>query len=210
MPSGGPPYYGKWSVMDVFEARIDNTWPAPTPYATNLITPTSIASTGAGNSSSIGANGSVTFSSCATLSLNGVFSNDYENYIIQLKGLASTTHTPGFRLRQSGTDATSSDYTYQYVYANDASLTAARATSLEVYPISMSTSRQNAMEQFIYAPFLARPTAGRSITVAQTSGSQIWDLVWTHALSASYDGFSFVAGPTLTMTGEISVYGLGG
>lgn len=50
MPSGGPPHYGRWSVMDVYEARLDGTWasesfvatfspaPAATPFTTGSYT----------------------------------------------------------------------------------------------------------------------------------------------------------------------------
>ncbi len=201
--------FGRWNPTEVLERRLDNDWPSPTPYATNLVTPTSLSSTGTGNSSSIGANGSVTFSSCATLSLNGVFTSDYDNYMVVFQGIASTTHTPDFRLRASGTDASGSNYTYQYLYGNDISVTAGRATTTVTYPASISTTRENGMTMYLYGPNLAQPTAGRSVTVAQSSGAQIWDLAWTHSLSTAYDGFSFNGGSTYTLTGLISVYGLG-
>ena len=83
----------------------------PNKNGLHLITPTSIASTGTGNSSSINTNGSVTFSTCATLSLNGVFSADYDNYMIVMRHVGSdaSAFNIDLRLRLSGTDANGSN-----------------------------------------------------------------------------------------------------
>ena len=213
MPSGGPPYYGKWSVMDVFEARIDNTWPAPTPYATNLITPTSIASTGTGNSSSIGANGSVTFSSCATLSLNGVFSSDYDNYMISIRHNASAAATVLMRLRASGTDNSSSVYTVQAVEAYDTTVAGRRDTAQTRFSLGPGASvERGGHDVWTYGPYLTQPTAIRNISTGPWSAGfpgYFIDNVGTHSESTAFDGLTLYPS-TGTITGRVSVYGLGG
>ena len=95
-----------------------------------LITPTSVDVTGAGSSATINAGGSVTFSTAATLSLNGVFSATYDNYIIemQLRSNGSNADVYG-RLRLSGSDASGSNYTVQVLNSNSTSVTGVRLTS---------------------------------------------------------------------------------
>ena len=93
-----------------------------------VMTPTSIASTGTGNSSSIGANGKVTFSSCATLSLNGVFTSSYDNYMVVVRNTSTAVNNMVVRLRVAGADATGSNYTRQTLFVNGTSVIGGRAT----------------------------------------------------------------------------------
>jgi len=100
-----------------------------------VMTPTSIASTGTGNSSSINADGSVDFASCATLSLNGVFTSSYDNYMVVMRSVASNNaETGNIRLRASGSDnSTASSYTRQYIAANGTSVTANRTSGSDAF-----------------------------------------------------------------------------
>lgn len=177
-----------------------------------LITPTSIVSTGTGNSSSIGANGSVTFSSCATLSLNGVFSSSYDNYVAIFRASSSTAGTWNLRLRASGTDNnTTSSYTQQDIVANNTSITANRYSDTW-FPqtlIDYAVVPQNGSQLFFYGPFLAQPTALRTTTAWTFGNALISDRAYTHNQSTSYDGFSIVT-TSGTTNGVISVYGLVG
>lgn len=202
--------FGRWNPTEVLERRLDNDWPSPTPYATNLVTPTSISSTGTGNSSSIGANGSVTFSSCATLSLNGVFTSDYDNYMIVMRSqLATTSVAFNFRLRSSGTDASGSNYTLQYLAADASTVYGARITSSTAGRIGNATATQRSgYSVYVYGPYLAQPTATRSTDAVGQSDALIVDYACTHSLSTQYDGISFYPDSS-SITGLISVYGLG-
>lgn len=176
-----------------------------------LITPTSIASTGTGNSSSIGANGSVTFSSCATLSLNGVFSATYDNYMISYRSLTSTSANHAFRMRVGGVDESSASnyYTYQYLQASSTTISASRTTTTFAVVNAGTGTQRDGTTIYIYGPFLAQPTAGRSITEYDASSASIFDNAFTHSLSTSYDGFSLYPS-TGSFTGLVSVYGLKG
>ena len=175
-----------------------------------LMTPTSIASTGTGNSSSINANGSVTFSSCETLSLNGVFTSEYDNYMVALRHLGSAANTLLFRLRASGTDASGSNYTRQFISADGTTVSGARATSqTSARVLNIATSQRQGDVVSIYGPYLAQPTAMRNVSAGSASNAEILDFANTHSLSTSYDGFTLITG-TGTFDGLVSVYGLGG
>lgn len=179
-----------------------------------LMTPTSIASTGTGNSSSIGANGSVTFSSCATLSLNGVFTSDYDNYMIAIRAKTIAGWPYSFiRLRSAGTDnSTASSYVSQLLRAQTTAVTGARETRTSTSDAFVGPG-ESAATIYVFGPNLAQPTAFRSVSVLSSSSistPEIYDNASTHNQSTSYDGFTIIMESSLQMGGLISVYGLGG
>jgi hypothetical protein len=91
-----------------------------------VMTPTSVAKTGTGSTATINSDGSVVFDLCTTLSLNGVFTSSYDNYMIVMRATTSLAW-PYFnsRLRASGTDnTTASSYTNQYLTANGTTVSA--------------------------------------------------------------------------------------
>ena len=174
-----------------------------------LIKPTSIVSTGTGNSSSINTNGSVTFSTCATLSLNGVFSADYDNYMIVMRMNASNNASLFMRLRANGTDnTTASSYVRQYYEANGTTIGAGRVTGDTSVVAGSYPAQRDGMVLNIYGPFLSQPTAYRSITVAGYLSAYINDWAATHNQSTAYDGVSFYPDSGLTFTGLLGVYGM--
>lgn len=182
----------------------------PNKNGLHLITPTSTAKTGTGSTATINTNGSVTFSSCETLSLNGVFSADYDNYMIVMRGTPSASgYDIQLRLRSSGTDnSTASSYVGQYLYGNGTSVTGGRETSNQVRINTWWTTQREGHIINLYGPFLTQPTAGRSITVNSYTGASIFDMAWTHNQSTSYDGISFYVTSTLSITGLVGVYGM--
>lgn len=181
----------------------------PNKNGLHLITPTSIASTGTGNSSSINANGSVTFSTCETLSLNGVFSSTYDNYTIVLRAQGSSQLNLLWRMRSNGTDnATTNSYVIQYLYGNGTSVSGGRETSnLPRIGAIWNTQREGAIIN-IYGPFLAQPTALRTITAESYASGSIFDVAGTHNQSTSYDGITLSVDAGYSYSGRVAVYGL--
>ena len=180
----------------------------PNKNGLHLITPTSIASTGTGNSSSINTNGSVTFSTCATLSLNGVFSADYDNYMIVMRHTSSTAHDVPMRLRSSGTDnSTASSYVYQRINASSTTIAGVRSTTNQWYTNQAWNTQRAGVVFHLYGPYLAQPTAYRTITVSDPSSASILDHAGTHNQSTSYDGFSLLPDAG-NFTGLLAVYGM--
>jgi hypothetical protein len=62
----------------------------------------------------------------------------------------------------------------------------------------------------VYGPYLAQPTAYRSVTI-ENGGSPgvvgILDYAGTHSLSTSYDGIQLIPASG-TITGQLTVFGL--
>lgn len=171
------------------------------------MTPTSVDVTG--TSASINADGGVDFTAVTSLSLNGVFTSSFDNYLI-----VTTPYLTGsadewtlMRLRSSGSDATATNYTVQYLIGNNTSLLVNRLTSQSSGPLSVSAESVYAgTHTHVYGPFLAQPTVWRLTGVSGRSGAYIHDIASTHSLSTSYDGFTcFPAAGSIT--GNIVVFG---
>jgi len=177
-----------------------------------LLTPTSVDKTGTGSTATISTNGSVEFSACATLSLNGVFSADYDNYMVVMRqnGTGTNTWTIQYRLRASGTDnSTASSYVYQRLDADSTTISASRTTSNIWYFSASTGSGYGGMVAQIYGPYLAQPTAFRSTNVDAYANAWLPDYAGTHNQSTAYDGFTLsVFNNNLTLSGRIAVYGM--
>lgn len=175
-----------------------------------VMTPTGsppIIASGTGSSASVGANGKVTFSLCTSLSLNGVFTSSYDNYVISIRHTGSTSAGIRGRYRASGVDASGTNYTSQYIFADGTSVSALRTTGETSARMgAIDTAQRGGESLFIFGPYLSQPTAARcSSAYAYLNGSGLDDAT-THSLSTSYDGLTLF--PTSgTFTGAITVYG---
>lgn len=177
------------------------------PTGLKVCKPTSIVVSGSGSSGSIRADGGVEFSTATTLSLNGVFSADYDNYIVSIKATSSGTTGKRLKLRSSGTDTSGADYVYQYLSANGTTVSGVRATGETSARGCAIYATQNTGEIMnIYGPFLSQPTAFRGVSASDLSSAAIQDYVTTHSLSTSYDGFS-ISTTANNITGLVTVYG---
>jgi hypothetical protein len=173
-----------------------------------VMTPTSVTSTGTGNSSSIGANGKVTFSSCATLQLNGIFSSTYDNYMISIRTVGSAGNDALYlRFASGGTVTTDTNYTYQYISALSTAVAGGRFGTQSAARIGNTDSSQRGGDTvFIFGPYLTQATAIRNTNVYGFGNAGIVDFASTHSTSSSYDGIWLQSG-TGTVTGAITVFG---
>jgi hypothetical protein len=152
----------------------------------------------------------VTFATAATLSLNGVFSSLYDNYIIAHTFSADNTAdtTCYHRLRLSGTDnTTANSYVSQRIQANGTTVGGIRQTNDIAFSFVTSNNLRSGAQMFLYGPNLAQPTAARSVDVNGISGAHLEEYAWTHNQSTGYDGITIIIGSG-TMAGLIKVYGL--
>lgn len=172
------------------------------------MTPTSTAVTGTGASATINANGSVTFASCATLSLNGVFTADYDNYMVTMRASGSAGLTLRGRLRASGTDnTTANSYSTQELSADNTTFFSSRSTSnlFQVFGGLYSTQRDG-LTYYFFGPYLAQPTAMRVVEGASYLSAYILDSAGTHNQSTAYDGVSWITSSG-SMSGLVTVFG---
>jgi urate oxidase len=176
------------------------------------MTPTSATATGTGSSATIGINGSVTFSSCETLSLNGVFNTDYDNYMVSLRvNTDSVNNWVYMKVRASGTDA-STNYTYQRLVATSTTIVGERVSSATTgWRVGyFVTSPKSGYLSHLYGPFLAQPTAFRVVSASAEDNARVEEYAGTHSTSTSYDGLSLIHATPSGFSGLVSVYGLVG
>lgn len=171
------------------------------------MTPTSIAHSG--TSATITADGGVDFTTITSLSLNGVFTSSFNNYLIVVSGNGSGDNQFFYgRLRLSGTDASGSNYARQRLFASGVSAGASRLTSQDKVTLGCYDSEQRDLTHIhVYGPALALPTAFRSTGMHGHSGAVLGDTVGTHSLSTAYDGITILPESPDTMTGNIVVLG---
>ena len=173
------------------------------------MTPTSIAHSG--TSATINADGGVDFSAVTSLSLNGVFTGDYDNYLIVVNHYVSNTTGNWrlwLRLRSSGTDATATNYAYQRLSADSTTRGANRATSEAQFWLGQSSATQRSGDTIhMYGPALAQPTAARNVDASGANSGMIFDMANTHSLSTSYDGVTLIPETGAQFTGNIHVFG---
>jgi hypothetical protein len=197
-----PRKYGRFNALDTIYKPPTDSFPGMV-----LVKPTSI--THSGTSATVGANGQVTFTAITSLSLNGVFSADFDNYMVSICGIIATSGAAiNARYRSSGTDASGSNYARQLMEVADTIVTANRSTGQTSHPfMGMNNASQQGAYVMIYGPYLAQPTAYRNVGVHSFSGAYMQEYAGTHSLSTSYDGFTIFPGSN-NITGALQVYGV--
>ena len=169
------------------------------------MTPTSIAHSG--TSATINSDGGVDFSAVTSLSLNGVFTSDYDNYLVVVECVASNSDERlRYRLRAAGTDASGSNYTIQVLVAATVNVNGSRSTETSGAVNSISSSNRSGDMIHVYGPAIAQPTAIRNTGADGLSGATIVDRASTHSLSTSYDGITFFPSAG-SFTGLVHVFG---
>jgi hypothetical protein len=172
-----------------------------------LVVPTSVA-VGSG-SGSVNAAGQVTFTGVSSVSLNGVFSSTYDNYLILIKSTDSVGSGQMFmRMRVSGSDNTNNEYTRFGFYADQTNATggmegSAGTSSFIVSEIQGTDGSQAIVN--LQSPFLNELTkfngqTTKKLNLAIRGGST------TTGVTTSYTGFTLFHSQT-SMTGTVSVYG---
>ena len=186
----------------------DSVWTANAPGIV-LVKPTSI--THSGTSATLGANGQVTFTSVESVSLNGIFTSDFDNYVVSCRLIADTLNINVFaKLRSSGTDAVGADYTWQRLQANGTARNATRTSGVTKANVAEgSATAASGFDLRIYGPALTQPTAMRSTTIMGRDGARLVDFASTHSLSTSYDGLTIAMDAGFSyLTGALQVYGV--
>jgi hypothetical protein len=160
--------------------------------------------------------GSVEFANATSLSLNGVFTSQFDNYMIVTRFISSNNNRRrvGVRFRLAGSDnSTANSYVSQLLFVPTAGgdgtvIGASRVTSnLGTFYRDETDSLAQGVTSFVYGPALAQPTAWRSVQVIASSGAGIEDPGGTHNVSTAYDGFTIIA-EAGSWSGLVSVYGL--
>jgi hypothetical protein len=167
-------------------------------------------------SAAVSTNGSITFTGASSLSLNGVFSAAYRNYLIVLTGASTTAGgvALNLRYRTAGVDQASTTYRYAGtdLFLNSASAVSSSpsgawaGTSTSLGTLSESGL---AIVMDIMAPALAAVTQSQATsTSSSVAGGYLhaWNAQGMYAAATVFDGFSLIPA-SLLMSGTLTVYG---
>jgi hypothetical protein len=173
------------------------------------IVPSSVAvGSGTGSADSLG---TVTFSGCSSLSLNGVFSSTYSNYRIVFYGTSSSgSNQINFRVRVAGSDLTSGTYRHVTHYGNSATdgvSILSRGNNTTSAVISYVGERGNGLEIDVFNPQIADYTHLRT-TSSFADGTNVFWLIGEGYVNntTSYDSLTIYPG-VANISGTVSIYG---
>jgi hypothetical protein len=167
-----------------------------------LIVPSSVAGSGV----SVSASGKVTFTAATSISVNGVFSATYDNYLAVVQYKFAAASNTAIRVRASGTDATT-NYTYQSLEASNTTVAGERGSIGNAFAGDAGTDTSG-IHIYFYGPYLSQATALRTVTVSSRNGGRILDFANTHSTASAYDGFTLYPTGATNGTGTLTVYGL--
>ena len=151
-----------------------------------------------------------TFSSVSSVSIDDVFSAEYENYRVLVRGtVGSAAANLGYRLRSSSVDNSAS----YYGVFNGIEYTGTARTTLisngNYAPLVQMYGGHPCAEATIYGPFQSVTTrsSGTASGLATSGGNHVFGYhgLW-HNTTTSFDGISVLV-TSGTLTGSVSVYG---
>ena len=174
------------------------------------IVPSSVAvGSGTGSASALG---TVTFSGCSSVSLNGVFSSTYDNYRLVLNITTTAGIDLGIRFRTTSDDSGGTNQSRVLVWGNDGGFSGTAATNATglIFGWGQNT-KEGSYSVDISNPNLAKNTniTGHSMVGYATTTNMITSLIGgQQQTTTQYTGFTIYnyAG-TGNFTGTVSIYG---
>ena len=147
-----------------------------------------------------------TFSGVTSVSLDNVFTSDYDYYQI-LTDLQGTANAGlNLRMRVGGVDATTLNYTYQYIEGSGTGVFAGRTNTYQALIGGVQSDSPSAYVTTMYNPNKTVKTYMQTLGDKGLIGSQLFIVSNVHTLANAYDGFTMypVSG---TIAGKVRVYG---
>lgn len=175
-----------------------------------IVTPSSVVATGILSSATINTNGSISYTNCTSLSLNGIFTSSYHNYVLITRFTSSAFgQTIRTFLRSSGVDSSvSGTYNLQYLQAATTTISTAYDGTTARWDIgTVASSKTEGFYMHLYGPNLTGPTSGKVVYIASGASIKIYNSSINHETSASYDGITLTLSSN-DFTGTLSVYGM--
>lgn len=183
----------------------------------HLLTPPSVNVTGSGSSATISTQGSVVFTSCATVSLNGIFPSGYHNFMVVTRHIhaSEVSATINMNYRSLGVDQNPATYDATGIRVNESSFFGFHGTALTSGQEFFATSSNQASGSiaYFYSPNETNQTlrgelacTARSIGASGSNGGFISDTV-VRLGTSGFDGFTLTVSTGL-FSGRIVVYGM--
>ena len=154
---------------------------------------------------------STSASAVSSVSIDGCFTADYDNYLVVMKGTAasSATHEGRLRYRASGVTETGSVYDNNLIYLNTGSgVSGLRLSTNFKYFSAFSLSNPTDAYAYIYRPFVSGVTTGLIGQGAGTTGNSLYVNGHNTTSTTQYDGVNFYHATGGTFTADFYVYGV--
>lgn len=140
----------------------------------------------------------------ASVSLDDIFTTDYQHYLVIMHYIASTTIGLRARLRDAGSDiTTASSYTTQTMQVQTSTLSGTIVTN-DYFNLSIGTSTTSTLNLLITNPFLATQT-GINFQGGTTDGTRLG--TGRQSTASSVDGLTIFPNTGTFSSGSISVFG---
>jgi len=150
-----------------------------------------------------------TFSATATAFINGCFSSNYQNYLVQFYGASSAGADLSWRFR-SGTSTPETGLVYDrfgfYWGTSAVNLVAANNDRAAFGDITNVAPNKTGGKLEIYAPNEAVHTTVNSHTWGSNNGA-VWFPSYRVETTTQYTGIEFFTNSGATITGTLRVYG---
>jgi len=147
------------------------------------------------------------FSAVSNQTINSIFSSTYQNYVVYLQAVCSTTTAINFQMRTGSTDANANYQTQRFMASGTSILGDRNADTSNFNTMYNAVSTINGTATF-FRPFEAASTGGIfEWSATETTNTMILKGAGLHTPATSYDGLRFYPGSG-TMTGVIRVYGV--
>jgi hypothetical protein len=146
------------------------------------------------------------FSAVSSVSVDGCFTSDYDNYRVLLDVSGSADGEVLVRLRSASSDYTTNNHVYQHVTASNTTINGARVTAATGIAVVFSRSELSTCGFEVHGPALVRPTHFHSVGFYDAEVPVLRNYSGYHPSAASYDGFTIYPASG-TLTGSLSVYG---
>ncbi|HEY7821743.1 MAG TPA: hypothetical protein VIG24_02860 [Acidimicrobiia bacterium] len=154
---------------------------------------------------------STSVSAASSVSIDGCFTADYDNYLVVMKGTAasSATHEGRIRYRASGVTDTGSVYDNNLIYLTAGAAAAGlRLSTTFEYFSAFSASYPTDGYAYIYRPFVSGVTTGLIGQGAGTAGNSLHINGHNTTSTTAYDGFHVFHGTAGTFSADFYVYGM--
>jgi hypothetical protein len=170
------------------------------------LVPTSIAVTG--GSGSVSSTGAVSFTSASSVSIDGVFNTNYNNYRIIFECVTSGTQNITVQFRNGSGNVTASNYLFQNILASSTTLTGGRASGQSSFELLYQAVGAVAISMDVFKPFATDYTRIVSQSGRDLSGTSpsLFTVVGGYNQTTSLTGITF-GNSAGNFTGTVGIYG---
>ncbi len=151
-----------------------------------------------------------TVASASSVSVNGCFTSTYANYRIVLANVtADANRTMNIRWRVSGSDNSTTNYSYQYGYDSSTTVTGSRSTGQSNGVIGYASTTTGSFYIIdVLGPQLATDTTAMSLGMyVYSGGPDSIRLTNRFAAATQFDSFSIIASAGTIAATSLRVYG---